>query len=144
MTTTATTFARRDKVVVPVLNLLLRLTSKGYQAWIKGSIVYGLEAAARDSADIALGHQPIAQSVHDALRKRGWRIVMPVAESQGAPPYECPNGHRFPNLWTALEHQINRELRMLAQEITKEHGLEAEDDGRTHLCGDPRDRRSPR
>jgi hypothetical protein len=134
-------FARRDRVLVPIANFILRRCSQHYQAMTKGAIVYGLEAAARDSADLALGHEPIAQLIRDALRKRGWRVVVPVAESHGAPPFECPNGHRFPNLWTAVEHQIDRELRMLAQEITREAGFE-EDDGREQLCGHPGDGRA--
>lgn len=39
-------YARRDKVIGWLANQLLRLASKRYQAMIKGSIKYGLAAAA--------------------------------------------------------------------------------------------------
>lgn len=103
-------FAHRDRPLAAVANFVLRRCSHEYQAIIQGAVVYGLEAAARDGA-----RRPFAQVIRDELRARGWRVLVPVGESQGAPPYLSPDGVRFPNLSLAAQDQIDRELRDLAQ-----------------------------
>lgn len=42
---------RRDRVAVPIINLVARLASRQYRATVKGSIEYGMRAAARDHAE---------------------------------------------------------------------------------------------
>lgn len=103
-------FAYRDRPLAALANFILRRCSNEYQAIIQGAVVYGLESAARDSIQ-----RPLAQVVRDELRERGWRILVPVGESQGAPPYLSPDGVRFPNLGLAVQDQIDRELRELAK-----------------------------
>lgn len=108
-------FAYRDRPLAAIANFILRRCSNEYQAIIQGAIVYGLESAARDHV-----RRPLAQVLRDELRARGWRVLVPVGESQGAPPYLSPDGTRFSNLGLAAQAQIDRELREFAQ-VLKEH-----------------------